>query len=212
MFLLNFWSCSNLMSAAAQYYQATLTVTTGLSAPFNNLAMIYKQQVVPVLWFLSLCFSMPPVPIPSLGNLKGLVISISTKRVLGYVIFREDKIWGYYSFRRDWDTLSKNWRTPGPRYCRGWVKYGVITHICYCSLYCRGIAHIRFSMSAWSILKLLGTSDLPFVSSALHSWPTSSQRHTPLIGSISSLANPRFSLALHHDSRVWGGYAQLTII
>lgn len=33
------------MSAAAQCYKATLNVTTGLSAPFNNLAIIYKQQV-----------------------------------------------------------------------------------------------------------------------------------------------------------------------
>lgn len=33
------------MSAAAQCYKATLAVTTGLSAPFNNLAIIYKQQV-----------------------------------------------------------------------------------------------------------------------------------------------------------------------
>lgn len=34
------------MAAAASYYKATLTVTTGLSAPFNNLAIIYKQQVL----------------------------------------------------------------------------------------------------------------------------------------------------------------------
>ncbi|KAJ0015018.1 hypothetical protein Pint_20284 [Pistacia integerrima] len=34
----------NMLAAAAQYYKATLTVTTGLSAPFNNLAVIYKQQ------------------------------------------------------------------------------------------------------------------------------------------------------------------------
>lgn len=50
------------MSAAAQCYKATLTVTTGLSAPFNNLAIIYKQQVVSVLWFLSLC-QHPPLEI-----------------------------------------------------------------------------------------------------------------------------------------------------
>lgn len=36
----------NMVSTAASYYKATLTVTTGLSAPFNNLAIIYKQQVV----------------------------------------------------------------------------------------------------------------------------------------------------------------------
>lgn len=35
------------MSAAASCYKATLSVTTGLSAPFNNLAIIYKQQVLP---------------------------------------------------------------------------------------------------------------------------------------------------------------------
>lgn len=35
------------MSAAASCYKATLSVTTGLSAPFNNLAIIYKQQVIP---------------------------------------------------------------------------------------------------------------------------------------------------------------------
>ncbi|THG16613.1 hypothetical protein TEA_025965 [Camellia sinensis var. sinensis] len=34
----------NMMTAAAQFYKATLSVTTGLSAPFNNLAIIYKQQ------------------------------------------------------------------------------------------------------------------------------------------------------------------------
>lgn len=38
-------SLRNMMSAAAQCYKATLSVTTGLSAPFNNLAIIYKQQV-----------------------------------------------------------------------------------------------------------------------------------------------------------------------
>lgn len=36
----------NMVAAAASYYKATLTVTTGLSAPFNNLAIIYKQQVL----------------------------------------------------------------------------------------------------------------------------------------------------------------------
>ncbi|XP_052182661.1 probable UDP-N-acetylglucosamine--peptide N-acetylglucosaminyltransferase SEC isoform X2 [Diospyros lotus] len=34
----------NMMAAAATYYKAVLAVTTGLSAPFNNLAIIYKQQ------------------------------------------------------------------------------------------------------------------------------------------------------------------------
>lgn len=34
-----------MVATAASYYNATLTVTTGLSAPFNNLAIIYKQQV-----------------------------------------------------------------------------------------------------------------------------------------------------------------------
>ncbi|KVI00360.1 Tetratricopeptide-like helical [Cynara cardunculus var. scolymus] len=34
----------NMMTAAVQCYKATLSVTTGLSAPFNNLAIIYKQQ------------------------------------------------------------------------------------------------------------------------------------------------------------------------
>ncbi|KAL6988937.1 protein O-GlcNAc transferase [Sarracenia purpurea var. burkii] len=34
----------NMVAAAATYYKATLTVTTGLSAPFNNLAIVYKQQ------------------------------------------------------------------------------------------------------------------------------------------------------------------------
>lgn len=37
--------CRNMTPAAAQCYKATLSVTTGLSAPFNNLAIIYKQQV-----------------------------------------------------------------------------------------------------------------------------------------------------------------------
>ncbi|XP_016672643.1 probable UDP-N-acetylglucosamine--peptide N-acetylglucosaminyltransferase SEC isoform X2 [Gossypium hirsutum] len=39
-----FWNSRNMVGAAASYYKATLTVTTGLSAPFNNLAVIYKQQ------------------------------------------------------------------------------------------------------------------------------------------------------------------------
>ena len=44
-----FWSkllFRNMVTAAASYYKATLSVTTGLSAPFNNLAIIYKQQVL----------------------------------------------------------------------------------------------------------------------------------------------------------------------
>lgn len=35
-----------MVAAAASYYKATLNVTTGLSAPYNNLAIIYKQQVM----------------------------------------------------------------------------------------------------------------------------------------------------------------------
>lgn len=42
----HFWICRNMVVAAASYYKATLNVTTGLSAPLNNLAIIYKQQVV----------------------------------------------------------------------------------------------------------------------------------------------------------------------
>eukprot|EP00262_Sarcandra_glabra_P001228 TRINITY_DN11256_c0_g1_i2.p1 TRINITY_DN11256_c0_g1~~TRINITY_DN11256_c0_g1_i2.p1 ORF type:complete len:609 (+),score=94.27 TRINITY_DN11256_c0_g1_i2:407-2233(+) len=34
----------NMMSTAATFCKATFTVTTGLSAPFSNLAIIYKQQ------------------------------------------------------------------------------------------------------------------------------------------------------------------------
>lgn len=44
------------MSAAAQCYKATLSVTTGLSAPFNNLAIIYKQQVLSYFPFLQIFF------------------------------------------------------------------------------------------------------------------------------------------------------------
>ena len=40
------WSCRNMSAAAASCYKATLAVTTGLSAPFSNLAVIYKQQVM----------------------------------------------------------------------------------------------------------------------------------------------------------------------
>ena len=43
-----------MVSSAASYYKATLAVTTGLSAPFSNLAVIYKQQVV--LWCFIFCF------------------------------------------------------------------------------------------------------------------------------------------------------------
>ncbi|KAG6535389.1 hypothetical protein ZIOFF_000355 [Zingiber officinale] len=34
----------NMMSVAASFYKATLAVITGISTPFNNLAIIYKQQ------------------------------------------------------------------------------------------------------------------------------------------------------------------------
>ncbi|KAG6536263.1 hypothetical protein ZIOFF_001314 [Zingiber officinale] len=36
----------NMMSVAASFYKATLAVTTGISAPFNNLAILYKQQIL----------------------------------------------------------------------------------------------------------------------------------------------------------------------
>ncbi|XP_042391761.1 probable UDP-N-acetylglucosamine--peptide N-acetylglucosaminyltransferase SEC [Zingiber officinale] len=36
----------NMMSVAASFYKATLAVTAGISAPFNNLAIIYKQQIL----------------------------------------------------------------------------------------------------------------------------------------------------------------------
>jgi protein O-GlcNAc transferase len=35
----------NMVNVAATFYKATLSVTTGLSAPYSNLATIYKQQV-----------------------------------------------------------------------------------------------------------------------------------------------------------------------
>ncbi|KAG6508516.1 hypothetical protein ZIOFF_033890 [Zingiber officinale] len=35
----------NMMSVAASFYKAILAVTTGISVPFNNLAIIYKQQL-----------------------------------------------------------------------------------------------------------------------------------------------------------------------
>ncbi|KAG6495483.1 hypothetical protein ZIOFF_043308 [Zingiber officinale] len=35
----------NMMSVPASFYKATLAVTTRISAPFNNLAIIYKQQL-----------------------------------------------------------------------------------------------------------------------------------------------------------------------
>jgi protein O-GlcNAc transferase len=34
-----------LISAAASFYKAAISVTSGLSSPLNNLAVIYKQQV-----------------------------------------------------------------------------------------------------------------------------------------------------------------------
>jgi protein O-GlcNAc transferase len=34
----------NMVNVAATFYKATLAVTTGLSAPYSNLAAIYKQQ------------------------------------------------------------------------------------------------------------------------------------------------------------------------
>ena len=45
VFMRVIWTCRNMSAAAASCYKATLAVTTGLSAPFNNLAVIYKQQV-----------------------------------------------------------------------------------------------------------------------------------------------------------------------
>ncbi|KAG6503296.1 hypothetical protein ZIOFF_035607 [Zingiber officinale] len=39
-------STSNMMSVAASFYKATLAVRTGISVPFNNLAIIYKQQFI----------------------------------------------------------------------------------------------------------------------------------------------------------------------
>ena len=56
IFIRCFGTYRNMVAAAASYYKATLAVTTGLSAPFNNLAVIYKQQVV--LWCLIFCFSL----------------------------------------------------------------------------------------------------------------------------------------------------------
>ncbi|KAG6532167.1 hypothetical protein ZIOFF_006005 [Zingiber officinale] len=40
----NIYMDCNMMSVVASFYKATLAVTTGISAPFNNLAIIYKQQ------------------------------------------------------------------------------------------------------------------------------------------------------------------------
>ena len=34
-----------MLEEAAALYQRTLAITTGLSAPYTNLAAIYKQQV-----------------------------------------------------------------------------------------------------------------------------------------------------------------------
>jgi hypothetical protein len=45
----------NMINVAATFYKATLSVTTGLSAPYSNLATIYKQQV---------CM-LPPCPLPT---------------------------------------------------------------------------------------------------------------------------------------------------
>ncbi|KAG6527806.1 hypothetical protein ZIOFF_009936 [Zingiber officinale] len=41
----NIYMDCNMMSVVASLYKATSAVTTGISAPFNNLAIIYKQQV-----------------------------------------------------------------------------------------------------------------------------------------------------------------------
>ncbi|XP_042379995.1 uncharacterized protein LOC121972380 [Zingiber officinale] len=40
----NIYMDCNMMSVAASFYKATLAVTIGISVPFNNLAIIYKQQ------------------------------------------------------------------------------------------------------------------------------------------------------------------------
>jgi hypothetical protein len=48
-----------MVNVAATFYKATLAVTTGLSAPYSNLAAIYKQQV----WV----FTMLSVSIHTLG-------------------------------------------------------------------------------------------------------------------------------------------------
>lgn len=41
------------MDKAASFYILTLGVTNGLSAPFNNLALIYKQQVI-IIFYLDI--------------------------------------------------------------------------------------------------------------------------------------------------------------
>ncbi|KAG6493341.1 hypothetical protein ZIOFF_048323 [Zingiber officinale] len=40
----NIYMDCNMMSVVASFYKETLAVTTGIFAPFNNLAIIYKQQ------------------------------------------------------------------------------------------------------------------------------------------------------------------------
>jgi len=47
--------CRSMLDIAASHFMAVLAVTTGLSAPYNNLAMIYKQQVLVLLN----CFVLP---------------------------------------------------------------------------------------------------------------------------------------------------------
>jgi len=55
-FLVKILWCRNMVAAAASYYKATLNVTTGLSAPYNNLAIIYKQQVMH-MWNIAHAYS-----------------------------------------------------------------------------------------------------------------------------------------------------------
>lgn len=66
-----------MLAAAASYYKATLTVTTGLSAPFNNLAVIYKQQVSVAAYIDQILYLCSQLPLLFLSSFIYLFIFLS---------------------------------------------------------------------------------------------------------------------------------------
>ncbi|KAG6529434.1 hypothetical protein ZIOFF_011632 [Zingiber officinale] len=58
----------NMMSVAASFYKAILAVTTGISVPFNNLAIIYKQQLQDIKLYTFYMELDLQKPYPTRGN------------------------------------------------------------------------------------------------------------------------------------------------
>lgn len=68
------------MDIAASHFMAALTVTTGLSAPYNNLAIIYKQQVL-VYLITSFCQFVPVTYLHVLFNIDASSLSFCMQNI-----------------------------------------------------------------------------------------------------------------------------------